>query len=73
MDKPTNQRSAFSRLANLTPAYFYDEDPVVRNYHGVRNEFHENTSGLKRQYNYLLIDGEIGKVLKARCIAIAEA
>jgi hypothetical protein len=49
MDRPTNQRVAFRRLANLTPAYFYAEDPVVRNkpievirnYHGVRNEFHE--------------------------------
>jgi protein subunit release factor A len=79
-DRPTNQRVAFNRLAKLILAHFYANDPVIRhkardvirNYHGVRNEVYDKASGLKRQYKDIVIDREIGEMVEARRIAMAE-
>jgi protein subunit release factor B len=78
-DRPTNQRVAFHRLSKLLLAHYYADEPavrhktsmVIRNYHGVRNEVHDKASGLKGQYKDIVIDGEIGEMIKARHIAMS--
>ena len=73
-DRPTNQKVAFKRLADLILAHFYAKDPVerfkaretIRNYHAVRNEVHDKASGLKMTYKRIVSDCDIGPMIDAR-------
>ena len=75
----TNQRDAFNRLAKLVISYFYSEDgknrfngtETIRNYHAVRNEVHDKSSGLKATYKEIVKDNNIDKMVKARRQSIA--
>lgn len=71
-----NQKDAFTNLANLVVTWYNRDNEareisneVIRNYHAVRNEVHDKESGLKQPYKYVVVEGNIGDMLKARLIA----
>jgi len=71
-ERPTNQRKAFERLAKLIISYYKSEptrrmnSEVIRNYHAVRNEVHDKSSGLKMLYSDTVGDGDLSKMIDAR-------
>lgn len=73
-DRPSNQKQAFTKLANLILAHFYDPDPVerektrevIRNYHGVRNEVLDKKSGVRDSYTEVVEKGKAENVIDAR-------
>jgi protein subunit release factor A len=73
-----NQRYAFETLAKLIIAKHNSgtlkergkDTPTIRNYHAVRNEVHDKASGLKQSYKYVVDDGNIEDMVKARKINV---
>jgi protein subunit release factor A len=69
-----NQRVAFTRLAKRVVAWAMAKEGdntdtsnvVIRNYNESRNEVHDKLSGLKRPYNDIVKDGNIGEMIEAR-------
>ena len=73
-ERTTNQRVAFTRLANLILAYYAakeqpqrrTESTVIRNYHAERNEVHDRLSGLKQSYRHVVDKNNLGEMIEAR-------
>jgi len=69
-ERTSNQREAFTKLANRIVAYLTvkpehkTNTSVIRNYNQSRNEVHDKASGLKMPYN-IIIDN-IGPMIEAR-------
>ena len=81
-DRPSNQRDAFKRLANLVISHYaaeengakerYTSTETIRNYHGVRNEVHDKASGLKMSYKEVVDKGDIEPMIEARRKSMGE-
>jgi len=72
-DRISNQRIAFERLAKLVLSYYNCDEQTrrqwsetIRNYHGVRNEVHDKASGLKQEYRYVVVNGNMDEMIMAR-------
>ena len=73
-DRPSNQRDAFNKLAEMIIAHYFPNtdsvrrtnDSRIRTYHEVRNEVHDHASGLKQPYKKVVVDNDIGDMIKAR-------
>ena len=70
----TNQKEAFTKLAKLVIDWYlrpkdkerYNATEVIRNYHAVRNEVHDKSSGKKLPYKTVVTDANLGELIEAR-------
>ncbi|MFK5947228.1 MAG: peptide chain release factor-like protein [Methylococcales bacterium] len=73
-ERVANQRDAFNRLAKLVIAHLnqekehVDQRPVevIRNYHAVRNEVHDKSSGLRSEYRHVVLHADLSEMIDAR-------
>lgn len=73
-ERISNQRAAFNRLAKLIIAHYSQDDidqperatDVIRNYHAVRNEVLDKSSGLRREYRQVVIGADLSEMIDAR-------
>lgn len=69
-ERPTNQRTAFRKLAMLVVAHLTPKEvrvthvDVIRNYNQSRNEVHDKASGLKQPY--VLVVDNLSPMIEAR-------
>lgn len=77
-NRVSNQREAFTNLANRIIAFYFSEEPVdrfkatevIRNYHAERNEVHDKLSGLKKSFKDTIGKNDISDFIKARRTAM---
>jgi len=71
----TNKKTAFNRLVKKLLVFykFYTNktekeisNEVIRNYHGVRNEVLDKTSGFRQSYKYVVESANIGEMIENR-------
>lgn len=72
-DRPSNQRDAFNRLAEMIVEHYYpaesrrmSSEERIRTYHAVRNIVKDESSGFEQTYKEVVKDNYIDDMILAR-------
>jgi len=79
-ERKTNLRVAFHRLANKLISHYAEinkperkiSNEVIRVYHDIRNEVVDKASGEKASFKSVVINGDVGNMIKSRKTHIAD-
>jgi len=74
-DRPSNQRDAFNKLAEMLVDYYKLRDSriqveisneTIRTYHEPRNDVKDHASNLRQEYKYVVEAANIGEMIEER-------